>query len=104
MEVLEICLNDYFDSADRRIFLSDDFTLTSDYFTLFFAGEPNPFPIDVYLVGEVDPTPLTFYVPRGGATDFYINVPTVLSYNLQRFLQIVNTYKLAGMRYIIQSF
>ena len=97
--VLEFALNDYFDSALKRIYISDAYISL----TLYLESEPDPNPLTVYLEGEPNPDPITMFLlaEKYSEFDFYVNVPAGLTYNHNRMVQIINRYRVAGMRYDI---
>jgi hypothetical protein len=99
--VLEITLNDEFDSVTRQIFLSDAEGLTNFNYDFYQQGETDPTPQSFYLEGEVDPAPKTFFTggESAGALDFHVNIPNTISVNVPRVQAIVNTYKPSGKRY-----
>ena len=101
---LEFCLNDYFDSSFRRIFIDDDFSIAASYLDLYLAGEVNPNPFDIYQAGEPDPAPKFLNFIKAALYDFYVNVPAGLSFDQPRLEQIVNRYRVGGMRWLLRTF
>lgn len=101
--ILEFCLNDYFDSLLKRIYISDS---VAAFFNLYLQSETDPSPFSLYLQGEINPAPLELYtgLERSGEFDFDVNVPSGLSFNVNRMRQIINRYRSAGMRYDITTF
>jgi len=95
----EMCLNDYFDNLQRRITISDAY----ETFTLYLESEPDPNPLTIYLEGEPNPDPLTIFLlaEKYGEFDFYVNIPSGMTYNYNRMVQIINRYRIAGMRFDI---
>lgn len=98
--ILEFTLNDYFDSAPRRIKITD---VNALYFELYLQGEPITEPFTVYLQGEIDPAPFDIYLGGDvtGDFDFFVETPTGLAFDQSRMEQIINTYRTAGKRYSI---
>lgn len=102
--VLETALNDYFDNLTREIYISEDFT---NFETEFYKyNEPYVFSLDLYTEDETNPAPWNLY--KSGESydnyDFYVNTPVGLSFNQLRMEQIIDRYKMAGKRYLIQSY
>ena len=104
--VLEISLNDDFDSALRRIFLADAYGALNYNYDFYKQGETDPSPQSFYKQGEIDPSPKIFFTgaESAGEFDFYINIPSALSVDVPRLRSVVDTYKQSGKRYDIIFF
>lgn len=93
---MEAVLNDAFDYADRRIYITDGFTKERVY--IYTPDEDKPLYLDepVYLYNPED------YFDTG--VDFVVWVPTLVALTAQGMIllkALVNKYKLAGKRYAI---
>jgi hypothetical protein len=99
---LQACVNDYFDSVDRRIVI-ENLDSTNDDFILYNRSENR----GKRGYNRTEGKERILY-NRGfsgsGAYDFIVKVPTVLSLSNQdiiRLTALVNTYKLASKRFSI---
>ena len=97
--VLEICLNDYFDSLLRRIKINDvdiyNFEAyilsgSTDTYQTWLLTNKNTAPFDSYLTGSVT-----------SDYDFFVEMPSGLSYEYNRLVQIVNRYRAGGKRFAV---
>ena len=104
--VLEIVLNDDFDAAVRRIFLSDAAGPGNYNYDFYKQGETDPTPQSFYKQGEVDPTPKTFFtgIESAGEFDFFVNFPVAVSVDEPRLRGVVDTYRPSGKRYDVLYF
>lgn len=87
-------LNDRFDPLQRRIFIADPIEKQPSYLyqvpekkPLFLGGEP------IYTDGEAGLA----------KNDFVIYLPVGLVYDVAEMQALINLYKLAAMRYTIQT-
>jgi hypothetical protein len=98
---LEKMLNDRYDSLLKRITIIDGVQYDQEY--LFTRPEAKP--IFIYRKSELKP-PKYFYL-RGETSDesfdFVVNVPVAVSIDVNEMKSLLNTYKLAGKYYTIQT-
>jgi hypothetical protein len=97
---LERLLNDRFDYTDRRIYIDD--VITYDPLYLYLAAENKP--IWLYTSGEPVTWLYTDSETVGVSDDFIVFVPAGLVFNENEFKALLNSYKLAGKRYKIQTY
>jgi len=95
---LEKMLNDRYDSAERRIYITDSTPVTPVY--IYLEEEQKP----VYIYTEEEQKPVYIYTEaeiNAGRADFIVNVPASVSYNDREMQALLDRYKLAGKRYEI---
>jgi len=104
--VLEKLLNDAFDNSLRRIFIGDYVAIDSQALYLISEAQVNP---PLYLLSAIPPNysiPLLLSSELEGSVNFIVWIPLALQglLNLTLLSGILNKYKYAGMRYIIQYY
>lgn len=98
---LEKALNDRYDIADRRIFITDG--ISYDPLPLYLKVENKPV---VLYTKEEDKVAVLFTKSETGlfSVDFIVNVPAAVAFAEAEMRAIVDVYKLAGKIYSIQIF
>lgn len=93
---LEKMLNDRYDPLQRRICIVD--SVDQDPQHIYLAAENKPVYLGVKTIYTMGETSILY------PFDFFVQVPVVLqgTFQVPEMLQLVNTYKLAGMRPVIQ--
>jgi hypothetical protein len=100
---LEKLLNDRYDDAQRRIYITDG----NEYDPLYLYMKAELKPLTLYTKGEVL-KPKKFLFLRGESGefpyDFIVYVPADAVFDETEMTALVNGYKLAGMFFKIQTF
>jgi hypothetical protein len=111
---LESALNDAFDSVDRRIYINDPYRdLVVWLGSEGEIGTSVPFDVPTWTASEGEvgatlyPSPIWLYTE--GETlfsdyDFYIWIPATVTYNANQLTALVNSYKLPGRTWTIQTY
>jgi hypothetical protein len=98
---LEKMLNDRFDSALKRIYILDGLSYNATY----LYTKPESKPQHAYTKPEANP--LTLFT-AGETTqfsfDFVVFVPVAVTFDVDEMKSLLNSYKLAGKYYSIQTF
>lgn len=97
---LERLLNDRYDISARRIRITD----ALDYDPVYLYQEPENKPAYLFTEGENKPVYLFTEEEVGLQTvNFYVIVPRTIIFNENEMRALLDTYKLAGKTYKIQS-
>jgi len=99
---LEKMLNDRYDSSLRRIYILDG----QEYNPLYIYTVAEVKPVWLYTKGEVGKPQVDLFTKGevGQFTfDFVVYVPVAISFDVNEMSSLVNTYKLAGKIYDIQT-
>lgn len=98
---LERMLNDRFDYSQRRIYIMD-----ADWHLPIFLFQENELkPVSVFKENESKPTPLYTEGESGSAlNDFVVMVPLAISFSEAEMRSLIDSYKLFGTLYTIQTF
>jgi len=96
---LEKFLSDRYDFSERRIRIVDGVHIVPLYIHL--EAEKRP----LYIYAEAEGSPLSLYCENEilGGTDFIIRLPAGLKYNENQMKGEVDSYKLAGKKYRIET-
>jgi hypothetical protein len=98
---LEKMLNDRYDSILRRIRVIDGVQKELKY--IYVRAELKP----IYIYRKSEGKPPKYFYLKGETSDesfdFLVTVPVAISFNLNEMRSLLNTYKLAGKYYSIQT-
>jgi hypothetical protein len=97
---MEKLLNDRYDISGRRIRVKDALVFEPEY--IFQEQELKP----VYIYKEEENKPVYLFTDDeigSDSVDFFVLMPSDLSYNEDEMTALINNYKLAGKRYKIQK-
>jgi len=98
---LEKMLNDRYDDTERRIYITDG----KEYTPLFLYQKSELKPTFLFLKSETGFLKTLLYLKNetGQFTfDFVVHVPSVVSFNSNELVALVNNYKLASKTFKIQ--
>lgn len=98
---MEMVLNDRFDLLDRRIYISDGLFYDQEY--IYTEAEA----IDQYLFTDSEKAALYIYASSevgAESADFIVNVPKTISFNESEMMSVIDIYKLASKKAIINKF
>lgn len=111
---LEAALNGLFDNVDRRIYINDPYRdLIVWLGSEGEVGTSVPFDVPTWTASEGEvgatlyPSPIWLYTESEtlfSDYDFYIWIPSTVTYNINQLTALVNTYKLPGRTWAIQTF
>jgi hypothetical protein len=102
--MLEDLLNNEFDNVNRQIYIGDANLLAYTFLYMYQENQPaTAFFMDTEIPPNVPPS-LYLNEEYDQGYDFIVFVPTGLLYDEEKLRALVNKYKLAGKRYIIQYF
>jgi hypothetical protein len=96
---LEKLLNDRYDISNRRIRITDALVYSSLY--LYQEEENKP----VFFYAEAESAPAFVFTEEEvglQTVDFYVLVPSVITFNENELRALLDAYKLAGKTYKIQ--
>ena len=102
--MLEDLLNNEFDNVNRQIYIGDANLLAYTFLYMYQENQPST---AFYMDTEIPPgvaQPLYLNEEYDQGYDFIVYVPTGLLYDQQKLKALVNKYKLAGKRYIIENY
>lgn len=98
---IEKMLNDRYDSALKRITIIDGVQLDQKYMYLRAEGKP------IYIYRKSEGKPKKYFYLRGETSeesfDFIVNVPSAIAFDKNEMKSLINSYKLAGKFYSIQT-
>lgn len=107
---LEEFLNDNYDNADRRIYISEN-NIYATSIDMYKDGETDPSPIDFYKDGETIESSISLYLDSeivdesgGGSYNFIVHIPSDVSYDENVLRKQLDYYVLADKNYNIVTF
>lgn len=99
--VLQHLLNDLFDNQLRRIYIINTANI---YYPYFYNEIENKPPIYLHYKIENMPFYMKFQIEYHSLNDFIVYVPSALTINIQLMKYYIDYYKVAGKKYIIQTY
>jgi len=105
---LEEYLNKTYDIVDRRIFITENNIVNgAQNVDLYLKGEVDPTPLSLYLQGEAADVPFSLYLQGESIPDTYnftINIPLVVGFNADTVTRQVKNYSEAAKTFNIVTF
>jgi len=105
---LEAYLNDTYDVADRRIFITENNVINgATTVDLYLQSEVDPTPLSIYRQGETAPVPFSLYLQGEtvfGLYNFTINIPLAVAFDSDVVTKQVKRYSEAAKTFNIITF
>lgn len=105
-KVLEEFLNDTYDTALRRIFITENDIASLDPIDIYLSGETTSTPLELYLSGETPIIPITIYVSNEVLVDnnFTVNIPASITFDTLTVTNQLKNYVEASKKFNIITF